>query len=332
MSVAFAAEISGNHLGDKLRALQLIDLAAGAGADMVKFQTFDPDRLVGDHAYTLPDGPWKGQRLLQLYKDAWTPKTWHPHLFERARKRGLTPFSSPFSPEDVDYLEGLNCPMYKIASCEITDLELIRYVAQTGKPIVISTGMSTLREIELAVDEAIEGGAKTVTLTKCVSGYPAPAEEANLATIRDMIDYFTEARAGLSDHSLGVAVPVAAIALGATLIEKHLTLARADGGPDAGFSAEPQEFAQMVDLGRLAAQAVGSIHYGPVPSEQPQLILRRALWVVAPVRRGEIFTSKNLRPARPGLGRLLMPAESFHGRRAAEDIAAGTLFEEAMLA
>lgn len=328
----FVAEISGNHLGEKLRALELIDLAAGAGADMVKFQTFDPERLVGNHAYMLQDGPWKGRKLLQLYKDAWTPKTWHRALFDRARKHDLVPFSSPFSPEDVDYLESLDCQIYKIASCEITDLELVRYAGQTGKPMVISTGMATLREIELAVDEAIEAGAKSVTLMKCVSGYPAPVEESNLATIRDMAEYFTEAKIGLSDHSLGIAVPVAAVAMGAVLIEKHLTMARADGGPDAGFSAEPHEFAMMVDIGREAARALGIIHYGPTASEQPQLGLRRALWIVASVRRGETFTLNNLRPARPGLGRMLLPAESFHGKRAALDIASGTPFEEAMVA
>lgn len=331
----FVAEISANHLGRKERAEALIDLAAESGADAVKFQTYDPKHMVGNPSLVMQSGPWAGRNLLDLYQEAWTPSTWQRELFARARRRGLVPFSSPFSAEDVDFLEGLKCPIYKIASFEITDLELIRYAAGTKKPMIISTGMATLHEIEAAVDVALVYGARTVTILKCTSGYPAPVEEANLNTLRDLAEYFIygddeRIQIGLSDHTLGHAAAIAAVALGAAVIEKHLTVSRKHGGPDAGFSAEPLEFREMVGLGRQVAATLGHVHYGPTPSEEPHLVLRRALWVVADVRKGDKFTTWNLRACRPGYGRELLPRERFIGHRAAVDIPAGSLFEEAM--
>lgn len=331
---AFVAEISGNHLGKSARAAALVDMAAASGADAVKFQTYDPETLVGNLRLKLEDGPWKGRRLVDLYREAWTPRKWQPDLFQQAKALGMVAFSSPFSPEDVDFLESINCPIYKIASFELTDLGLVRYAAETRKPIVLSTGMATLVEIEEAVEEALGAGAKSVTVLKCTSGYPTPLAEANLATLGDLRDYFkaeSRVRFGLSDHTIGITAAVTAIALGAVMVEKHLTVSKADGGPDAAFSAEPMEFKALVDAGRLVAEALGSVHYGPTASEAPQLCLRRGLWVVDDVKEGQPFTRENLRSARPitGVRAALLP--TFLGKRAARAVKAGTPFEESMV-
>lgn len=329
---AFVAEISGNHLGKMARAEALIDLAATHGADAVKLQTYNPRRLVGDKKLVLENGPWKGRKLIDLYLEAWTPTTWQRALFARIREHGMVPFSSPFSPADVDFLEGLKCPIYKIASFEITDLELVRYAAQTGKEMVISTGMATLCEIEEAVGTALAGGAKHVTILKCTSGYPTPLEETNAETVRDLMNYFgfgeQRISVGLSDHTLGSAASVAAIAMGAAMIEKHLTISRGDGGPDAAFSAEPHEFKQMVEFGREVQKTVGTAKYGPTPSEEPQLKLRRALWIVADVASGEMFSTDNLRSCRPCLGEPMLPIDEYLGQRATQPLKAGTLFRQ----
>lgn len=328
---AFVAELSGNHRGSEEHAYDLITAAAEAGADAVKLQTFEPKQLVGNPKFKIEAGPWAGRNLVELYQKTWTPKTWHKGLFAAAHKQGLEIFSSPFSREDVDFLEGLDCALYKIPSFEILDLDLIRYVAQTKKPIVISTGMASLSEIEEAVDEAWVAGVNDITVLKCTSGYPAPVAEANLATMLDLHEYFgARVKVGISDHTLGVSTAVAAVALGAVMVEKHLkTVALA---PDVGenadedFSVTPQIFTWMVSLGREAAQALGSVHYGPTPSELPQAQLRRALWIVKDVKAGESLTRDNLKSCRPSLGAQHYPLAAYLGKRMKEAIRAGTLF------
>lgn len=339
----FVAEISGNHLSDRARAEELVVAAARAGAEAVKFQTYDPERLVGPRRFRLRSGPWAGKSLITLYQDACTPSHWLKRLFALARGENIIPFSSPFSPEDVDTLEEVGCPIYKIASPEIVDLELVRYAAQTKKPLVISTGMATLVEIEAAVDTALNSGARTVTILKCTSGYPAPAEESNLLTLRDLREYFAgdwedRIHVGLSDHTLGIGAAVAAIVLGATMVEKHITMSRAAGGPDAGFSCEPSEFKMMVETCRQAHAAIGEVCYGHTTSEEPQLDLRRALWVVADVLEGQELTRSNLRSCRPctaepGAGRVeMLDIRSYLGRKAKRAIPAWTLFLPEMAA
>lgn len=267
------AELSANHLGDYQRAVRLVEAAAEAGADAVKLQTFTPEQMV--HAgVVIKSGPWAGREALSLYREAHTPREWHRPLFDLARSLGIEAFSSVFHPDDVEFLESLGCPRYKIASFELTDLDLIRCAAHTGKPIIISTGMATEEEILRA---AVAADASThLTLLKCTSAYPAPESEINLAAMQRLTS-FPRCRAfGLSDHTLGIGVAVAAAALGATVIEKHLTLSRADGGPDAAFSMEPAEFAQLVTECRRAEQAVGHVRYGPTAGEAAHLSLRRA--------------------------------------------------------
>ncbi len=267
------AEISANHLGSVNRALELIRAAANAGAGGVKFQTFTPEQMV-DADRVIEAGPWAGRKAIDLYREAHTPRAWHPMLFAAARRYGLLPLSSVFHPDDVDYLETLDCPMYKIASFEMTDHTLIRHAARAGKPVIISTGMATLDEIHGAVFATFNHASQKPTLLKCTSSYPATAEDANLSTMIAMQKRF-EVDVGLSDHTPGIGVAVAATALGATVIEKHLTLSRADGGPDAAFSMEPHEFAQMVIECRRAAAAIGTVQYGPTPGEAASMLLRR---------------------------------------------------------
>lgn len=266
------AELSANHLGSLERALRLVDAARDAGADAVKLQTFTPEQMA-ELGTVLESGPWAGRSLVDLYREAHTPREWHCPLFDRAREMGLVAFSSVFHPDDVDFLETLGCPIYKIASSEVTDHALIRHAARTGKPLIISTGMATHDEILAAAIAA--DYSPHLTLLKCTSAYPADASEANLTTMQ-WLTAIPRCRAfGLSDHTLGIGVAVAATALGASVIEKHLTLSRADGGPDAAFSMEPHEFAQMVTECRRAAAAIGEVRYGPTESEASSLPLRR---------------------------------------------------------
>lgn len=265
------AELSANHLGSFDRAIQIIEAAKWAGADAIKFQTYTVRGLVADPDEVLTSGQWAGRSLGDLYAEAMTPRSWHQGLFEYARAISIEPFSTPFTPDDVDFLEELDCPRYKIASFELVDHELIRYAAKTGKPLIMSTGMALQMDVMFAVDAARKAGAEDITVLKCTSGYPAPASEANLYTIKHLKGF---GKAGLSDHTLGIGVPVAATALGADMIEKHLTLRRSDGGPDAAFSLEPEEFKSMVDACRDAAAAIGEVRYGPTESEAPQLHLR----------------------------------------------------------
>jgi N-acetylneuraminate synthase len=271
------AEISGNHLGSQERAIKLIDAAVRCGADAVKFQCFTPEQMA-DPGVIVQSGPWAGRELLQLYRETHTPMAWFPMMFAHARSSNVMPFASVFHPDDIGFLETLDCPMYKISSFELLDLPLIRHAAETGKPVVISTGMGTLFEIELAVAVAEEYGLKhesLLTLLRCVSAYPADSKDFNLVSISDLIKHFAGCKVGLSDHTLGLSCAVAAVALGATMVEKHLTLRRSDGGPDSAFSSEPEEFAAMVVACHEAHAALGEVRYGPTPSEMSSLPLRR---------------------------------------------------------
>lgn len=275
------AEIGGNHRGNPEWAQRLVDAAADAGADGVKFQCFTPEQMI-ESGTMIEHGPWRGWNAVELYRSIWTPRPWFEQLFERARKRGLVPFSSVFHRDDVDFLETIGCPIYKISSFEITDTDLIVHAARTGKPMMISTGMASFDEIEQACDAAFEGSpgpaGVNVTLLKCTSAYPAPLNEANLATMNAMQErliWLGPPDVGISDHTIGNTVAIAATALGAMVIEKHLILDRANGGPDAAFSAEPAEFAAMVKACRDAAMAVGEVRYGPSPAEAASLPLRR---------------------------------------------------------
>lgn len=276
------AELSANHLGSLDRAVDIVQAAADAGADAIKLQTFTPEQMAETNA-VVESGPWAGRKLLELYREAHTPREWHKPLFGLAKLRGMVAFSSVFHPDDVDFLETLDCPIYKIASFELTDLALIERTARTMKPVIMSTGMATYDEIAGAariVWRHGKGGAMKaasdgdVTLLKCTSAYPADASDSNLATLADIRERFS-CDVGLSDHTPGIGVAVAATALGATVIEKHLTLSRADGGPDAAFSMEPHEFAQLVTECRRAAAAIGVVRYGPSASEASSVPLRR---------------------------------------------------------
>jgi pseudaminic acid synthase len=322
------AELSGNHGGSLERALAVVDAAADAGADAIKLQTYTADTMTIDHSgegfvITDADSPWCGERLYQLYARAHTPWEWHAPLFARARERGLVAFSTPFDPTAVEFLESLDVPMYKVASFENTDLPLIRAVAATGKPLLLSTGMATMEELREAVDAAREAGCRTLVLMKCTSSYPASARESNLASIGELRRSFN-CEVGLSDHTTGIGVAIASVALGAAVIEKHVTLSRYDETVDGSFSLEPGELAQLVIEARAAAESVGGVHFGPTESERSSLVFRRSLYVTADVRAGERFSAENLRAIRPGFGLPPKHLPDLIGRRAARDVARGT--------
>lgn len=320
------AELSGNHNGELSRALELVDAAAEAGADAVKLQTYTADSLTIDidgPGFVVEDGLWKGRRLYELYQEAHTPWDWMAPLFERGRERGVAVFSSPFDHAAVDLLEALDAPAYKIASFEMCDIPLVERCARTGRPLVISTGMATEDEIAETVAAAKAAGDGGIVLLHCVSGYPSPAEDMNLRTLPDMASRFGAA-AGLSDHTLGTAVSVAAAALGAVLIERHITLRRADGGPDAAFSLEPEEFARLVTDVRTAYSALGEIDYDVKPSERANAVFRRSLYAVEDIAAGETLTARNVRSIRPATG---LPPRDYGrvlGLRARAAIARGT--------
>ncbi|MBW8815715.1 MAG: pseudaminic acid synthase [Caulobacterales bacterium] len=327
-------ELSGNHNGSLDRALSMIDAAAATGCDAIKIQTYTADTITMDvdrPEFKIHGGLWDGRSLYELYQEAQTPYEWHAALFERARARGVILFSSPFDETAVDLLDGLGAPAFKIASFEAVDLPLIRYAAARGKPLIISTGMANLAEIEAARDAALSGGAPGVVLLHCVSSYPAVLEDANVRTVADMAGRFG-CPVGLSDHTHGTAASVAAVALGASVIEKHFTLARADGGPDAAFSLEPAEFKALVADTKAAWQALGRAHYDLLGSERGNAQFRRSLYVAADVRAGEPLTRANVRSIRPGNG--LPPAELDRvlTRRAARDLRRGEPLAWDMLA
>lgn len=321
------AELSANHLQSFERAVKLIQAAKEAGADAVKLQTYTPDSLTisCDNPYfRIQEGTlWAGRTLYDLYSEAATPYEWHVGLKRAADDLGITLFSTSFDVAGVDFLEKLGMPVHKIASFELVDLPLIRKAAQTGKPLILSTGMATLAEIEEAVNAAREAGAKKLVLLKTNSGYPAPPEEMNLRTIPHLREAFG-LPVGLSDHTLSVHVPTVAVTLGASIIEKHLTLSRSEPGPDSAFSLEPHEFKAMVEGIRMAEKAIGRVSYGPTPREEPSRMLRRSLFVVRDVRAGEVFTEDNVRSIRPAHG--LHPRHLYDvlGRKAKQDIVKGT--------
>ena len=318
-------ELSGNHNGSLERALAMIDAAAATGCDAIKIQTYTADTITMDvdrPEFRIAGGLWDGRSLYELYQEAQTPYEWHPALFARAAERGVTLFSSPFDETAVDLLAGLGAPAYKIASFEAVDLPLIRHAASKGKPLIISTGMANLAEIEAAKAAALDAGASGVALLHCVSSYPAALEDANVRTVADMAQRFG-CPIGLSDHTPGTAASVAAVALGASVIEKHFTLARADGGPDAAFSLEPAEFAALVTDCRAAWASLGRAHYDLLGAERGNVAFRRSLYVAADVAAGEPLSRGNVRSIRPGLGLPPAELETVLGRPAARDLVRG---------
>jgi pseudaminic acid synthase len=321
------AELSGNHNGDLGRAERIIRAAKRAGADAVKLQTYTPDSMTLDS--TLPsfqtdaDSPWAGRSAYSLYEQAQTPWDWHPRLIEMARELGLLCFSSPFDSSAVDFLEDLEVPAYKVASPEIVDIPLLRKIAACKKPIILSTGMARHDEIAEAVTALRAGGAAHVALLHCVSAYPAKPEEMNLRSLPRLADDF-DVPVGLSDHSMDMVAAVAAVALGACIIEKHLTLRRGDGGPDSGFSLEPEEFAAMVQAIRRCEQALGEPRFGPSAGEMASLKHRRSLFVVADMGAGATFSADNVRSIRPADGLHPRYLDQVLGRRATSAIRRGT--------
>jgi len=298
------AEMSGNHNGDLARALALIDAAKDAGADAVKIQTYTADTITIDHdgpGFRLEGGLWAGRTLHELYEEAHTPWDWHKAMFDHARAIGITLFSSPFDPSAVDFLESLGAPAYKIASFELVDLPLIRYAARKGKPMIVSTGMANLAEIDEAVRAIQQEGNDQIVLLHCTSGYPTPIEESDIATLPHLAKTFG-VPAGLSDHSEGATVPLIAVALGAVLIEKHFTLNRADGGVDSAFSLNKEELADLVRQCRLGFQALGTANYDSKPSEGGGRDFRRSLYVTTDITEGAALTAENIRSIRPGGG------------------------------
>lgn len=300
------AEMSGNHNQSLERALALVEAAADAGAHALKLQTYTPDTMTldldeGEFHIGDPDSLWAGTSLYRLYGEAHTPWEWHEPIFRRARERGLEVFSTPFDASSVDFLESLGVPAYKIASFENIDLPLIRRVAATGKPLIISTGMASLAELQECVDAARSVGCRDLILLKCTSTYPASPANTHLRSIPHMRELFG-CEIGLSDHTPGVGAAVAAVALGASVVEKHFTLSRAEGGVDASFSLEPDELKTLVLETERAWQALGQVHYGPTPEERKSLVFRRSLYVVRDMAAGEAFSEANVRAIRPGLG------------------------------
>jgi len=321
------AELSANHSGRFERALRIVQAAKEAGADAVKLQTYTADTITvasESEVFQIGGGTlWDGKTLHALYGEAYTPWEWQPKLKQAAEELGMQCFSSAFDPSAVDFLEQMQVPAHKVASFELVDLPLIRKMAATGKPLIMSTGMATIEEIEEAVQTARAAGAKEIALLKCTSAYPAPAEEMNLRTIPELQRRFG-APVGLSDHTMGIAVPVAAVSLGACIIEKHLSLSRADGGPDSAFSLEPAEFKAMVDAVRATEKALGEVHFGVSEQEGRSRVLRRSLFVVRDVKKGEVFTPENVRSIRPAHGLHTRHLEEVLGKSAKQDIARGT--------
>ena len=322
------AEMSGNHNQSLDRALAIVDAAAKAGAHALKLQTYTADTMTidvadGDFAITDPNSLWSGKNLHELYQQAYTPWEWHSPIMERAKALGMVCFSSPFDETAVDFLESLDAPAYKIASFENTDLPLIRKAARTGKPLIISTGMASVAELSEAVNTARSAGCKDLILLKCTSTYPATADNTNLLTIPHMRDLFA-CQVGLSDHTMGVGVSVASVVLGATVIEKHFTLSRAEGGVDSAFSMEPQELAQLVIETERAHQALGNIRYGASDAEKKSLQFRRSIYFVKDVAAGETLTEAHVRIIRPGMGLAPKHIDNVIGRKPKANVRRGT--------
>jgi N-acetylneuraminate synthase len=330
------AEMSGNHNQSLDRALAIVDAAAASGAHALKLQTYTADTMTldidtGDFFIADKKSLWQGTSLYKLYQEAHTPWDWHGPIFERARKHGMIPFSTPFDETAVDFLESLDVACYKIASFENTDLPLIRKVAATGKPMIISTGMASVAELDETVRAARAAGCNDLVLLKCTSTYPATPANTNILTIPHLRQLFG-CEVGISDHTMGVGVAVAAVALGATVIEKHFTLARADGGVDSTFSLEPAEMASLVVESERAWQALGQVSYGATAAEQASLKYRRSLYVTQDIAAGEAFTKENVRAIRPGMGLAPKHIDKVLGKSAKTALARGTALDWSMVA
>lgn len=322
------AEMSGNHNHSLERALEIVEAAAKTGAHALKIQTYTADTMTldlseGEFFISDPNNLWAGNSLYKLYSEAYTPWEWHKPIFDRAYELGMIPFSTPFDDSAVDFLESLNVPCYKIASFENTDLPLIRRVAATGKPLIISTGMATVAELDETVRAARQAGCKDLILLKCTSTYPASPENTNILTIPHLRELF-DCEVGLSDHTMGVGVSVASVALGASVIEKHLTLDRTDGGVDSTFSMEPEEMAQLVTETERAWMALGAVSYGPTEAEKKSLPHRRSLYIVQDLKTGDVLTRDNVRAIRPGLGLPTKYLEQVLGKTVKRDVKRGT--------
>lgn len=322
------AEMSGNHNQSLERALEIVEAVAAAGAHALKLQTYTPDTMTLDldeREFHISDQKslWAGSSLYKLYGEAHTPWAWHKPIFDRARELGVLAFSTPFDDTAVDFLEGLNVPCYKIASFENTDLPLIRRVAATGKPLIISTGMATVAELDETVRAAREAGCVDLVLLKCTSTYPASPENTNIQTIPHLRELFA-CEVGLSDHTMGVGVSVASVALGASVIEKHFTLRRADGGVDSTFSMEPDEMQMLVIETERAWRALGAPSYGPTEAEKKSLQFRRSLYIVQDLRAGSVLTRDNVRAIRPGLGLPTKYLDNVLGKTIKHDVKRGT--------
>ncbi len=322
------AEMSGNHNQSLERALRIIEAAARAGAHALKIQTYTADTMTldlaeGEFFISDPNSLWKGSSLHRLYQEAYTPWEWHKPIFDKCRELGIVGFSTPFDETAVDFLEALDVPCYKIASFENIDIPLIRKVAATGKPIIISTGMATVAELDETVRTAREAGCHDLVLLKCTSSYPATPEDSNLLTIPDMHARFG-CEVGLSDHTLGVGAAVAAVALGATVVEKHFTLRRADGGVDSAFSMEPDEMRSLVTETGRAWQALGKVQYGATEAEKGSLVFRRSLYIAEDMKAGDVLTRKNLRAIRPGYGLPPKHLEQLLGKKVNRAVKKGT--------
>lgn len=321
------AEMSGNHNQSLEKALEIVEAAASVGVDAIKLQTYTADTLTidsteSDFYLDNKDSLWKGVSMYELYQKAHTPWEWHQKIFKRCQELGLLCFSSPFDHTAVDFLESIDCPCYKIGSTENTDNELLKKVASTGKPVIVSTGMATIEELGVMVLELTKAGCHELVLLKCTASYPAKPSDANLKTIRHMNEMF-DCPIGLSDHSLGIGVAITSIAYGAVMIEKHITLSRKIGGVDSAFSLEPSEFKQLVIESKIAWESKGSIKYGPTNSENSSLS-RRSLYVVEDIEKGEKLTKKNLRSIRPGFGLPVKYLNHLLGMKVTKDIKRGT--------
>jgi pseudaminic acid synthase len=322
------AEMSGNHNQSLERALKIVDAAVESGVHALKLQTYTADTMtldISEREFFIRDAEslWNGNSLYSLYKQAYTPWEWHKPIIDRCKEHGIIAFSTPFDRSSVDFLEKLEVPAYKIASFENIDLPLIRYVAQTGKPLIISTGMATIAELDEMVRTAREWGCHDLILMNCTSTYPASPENSNLLTISHMKDLFN-VEVGLSDHTLGIGVAIASVALGATVLEKHFTLNRLDGGVDSAFSLEPHEMKSLVVESKKAWQSLGQIKYGPTKKEENSLRFRRSIYIVEDMKSGETFSSNNLRCIRPGLGLKPKYYETVIGKKVNRNISKGT--------
>jgi len=322
------AEMSGNHNQSLERALELVEAVSKAGAHAIKLQTYTADTITldikdGDFFISDEENLWKGQTLYDLYKQAYTPWEWHKPIFDRCKELDLVAFSTPFDETAVDFLEELDVPCYKVASFECTHIPLIKKIAQTGKPMIISTGMASVAELDETIKTARENGCKDIILLKCTSTYPASPENTNIVTIPHMRELF-KCEVGLSDHTMGVGVAVASVALGATVIEKHFTLRRADGGVDSAFSLEPEELKSLVIESERAWQALGEVTYGATDKEKNSMKFRRSLYVAKDMKAGDVFTKDNLRVVRPGYGLPPKYYDSMLGKKVSRDLKKGT--------